>query len=71
MKMVINKTVQAAKKIWSDESAQGATEYILILVIIVGVVIMFGGKIKTALSSQTDALTTGIGSVTVNGGGGQ
>jgi Flp pilus assembly pilin Flp len=56
---------KALKNIWKDESAQGATEYILILVIIVGAVVLFGPKLRGALESKTKDLTDGMDSVTV------
>jgi Flp pilus assembly pilin Flp len=43
-----------AKKIWSDESAQGATEYILLLVAVVAVLVIFRSKITAALSKQLE-----------------
>lgn len=40
------------KVIWKDESGQGATEYILLLVVIVGLATLFGGEIKSAVESK-------------------
>ncbi len=43
-------------KLWKDESAQGATEYILMLVIVVGIAMLFKDKIRTIIGSKVDAL---------------
>jgi len=57
----MNKIKSFAKKLWADESAQGATEYILLLVVVVAVVMLFKDKIKTALSSKLESLGSDIG----------
>lgn len=59
-----------AKNLWEDESAQGATEYILLLVVVVAVVLLFRGKIKEMLDGRLDALGTGLSEVTTGFGGG-
>lgn len=46
----------ALKKLWKDESAQGATEYILLLVVLVGMVLMFKPRIEKLISGQVDIL---------------
>jgi Flp pilus assembly pilin Flp len=50
------------KKLWKDESAQGATEYILLLVVVVGLVMMFGPRIKETVSNKLSELTGNISS---------
>ncbi len=50
-----------AQKFWKDESAQGATEYILLLVVVVAVVMLFKDKIKGALSDKLNSLGSDIG----------
>lgn len=45
------------KSLWKDESAQGATEYILLLVVVVGLALMFKGQIR----GQVDKLITQLG----------
>ena len=42
------------KDLWADESGQGATEYILLLVVVVGGVILFGDNIKGMLEEQIE-----------------
>ncbi len=47
---------KALKKLWQDESAQGATEYILLLVVLVGMVLMFKPRIEKLIGGQVDIL---------------
>ena len=42
------------KKLWKDESAQGATEYILMLVAVVALAIMFKEKITDIVKSKIE-----------------
>jgi Flp pilus assembly pilin Flp len=62
----MKKILTTMKSLWKDESAQGATEYILLLVVVVALVIMFKGKITDALKGKTDELSTGMGSVNID-----
>ena len=41
------------KRLWQDESGQGATEYILILVVVSVIVIAFRDKIKQIIADRT------------------
>jgi Flp pilus assembly pilin Flp len=41
-----------AKKLWKDESGQGTAEYILLIAIICGVLIMFGPMLKKKLGDK-------------------
>ena len=52
------------QSILKNQRGQGATEYILLLVVIVGLVMMFGPKIKTAIGAKTDKLADDMGKVT-------
>ena len=54
------------KKLWKDESAQGATEYILILVVIVAVALLFGDKFKAAISEKINSLSSQIQGFGIN-----
>ena len=54
------------KKLWQDESAQGATEYILILVVIVAVALLFGDEFKQAISTKIKQLSSEINNFSVN-----
>ena len=44
------------KKLWQDESAQGATEYILMLVVVVSIAMMFKTQIKQVISGKVSQL---------------
>jgi Flp pilus assembly pilin Flp len=44
------------KKIWQDESAQGATEYILMLVVVVGIAMMFRNQISQIIQGKVSDL---------------
>lgn len=52
------------KKFWKDESAQGMTEYILLLVIVVGLVLMFKTQITETLKGQVGKLQGELQKVT-------
>jgi Flp pilus assembly pilin Flp len=52
-----------ARKLWADESAQGATEYILLLVVVVAVVVLFKDKIKSLLQDKLNTLGDNISQV--------
>lgn len=53
------------KRLWNDESAQGATEYILILVAVVAVAILFRGRIQDFVEGKLGEIEGGLGSITV------
>ena len=53
----MNKIKKLLKRIWDDESGQGATEYILILVVVSVIVLVFKNKIKIAIGNLTDSTT--------------
>jgi hypothetical protein len=54
------------KKLWKDESAQGATEYILLLVIVVAIAMLFKDRIKSIVSSKIEEVGSGIGSFSID-----
>ena len=49
----MNKLKKVLKKLWEDESGQGATEYILILVVVVAIVMAFRGQIEDIIKGKT------------------
>ncbi|MDX9731151.1 MAG: Flp1 family type IVb pilin [Bdellovibrionales bacterium] len=53
------------KALWKDESAQGATEYILILVAVVTVAFMFKKQITSFIDSRLSNLGSGLNSFNV------
>lgn len=42
------------KSLWKDEAAQGTTEYILMLVIVVAIAFAFKGKILQIIGDKVD-----------------
>ena len=51
------------KKLWKDESAQGATEYILLLVAVVALVVIFKEKITGLIQSAMGSLSGKVNGV--------
>lgn len=47
-------------RFWKDESAQGMTEYILLVVVVVTLAYLFRNKIKTAVATKMDDVSSGI-----------
>lgn len=45
------------KSLWKDESAQGATEYIMLLVVVVGLALIFKEKIKAQVEGLINDLS--------------
>lgn len=54
-----------SKKLLKNRSGQGATEYILLLVVVVSLVMLFKDNIKSAVQGKIDDLKSGISSVNV------
>ncbi len=54
------KLIQKFKKFLTNESGQGMTEYVFILLIIVAVLVFFRGEIKTAFQDKIGNLTQQI-----------
>lgn len=50
------------KKSLKNNRGQGATEYILLVAVVVGIVMMFGPKIKEKLAATTEKLGSSIDS---------
>ena len=49
----MNKLKKALKRLWQDESGQGAMEYILILVVVGTIVFIFKDKIQGIVTERT------------------
>lgn len=60
----MKKVTTFAKRLWNDESGQGATEYILLLVVVVGLAVLFKGKIMEMVGGKLSELQTSIGGFT-------
>lgn len=52
-----------SKNLLKNKSGQGATEYILLLVVVVSLVLMFKGKIQTIVESKIEELNGMISEV--------
>lgn len=48
------------KRLWKEESAQGATEYILLLVVVVALVLIFKDTITETIDSKVSELSDSI-----------
>lgn len=57
------------KKLMRDETAQGATEYILLLVVVVAIAMLFRTQIQTILTQKINEIGGAIGGFQVGGGG--
>lgn len=55
-----------SKNLLKNQSGQGATEYILLLVVVVALVLMFKNQIKETVSNKISELNGMIGSVDGN-----
>ena len=51
----MNKLKKVLKNLWEDESGQGATEYILMLVVVVAIIMAFKPKIEDIIGKKTEA----------------
>lgn len=58
----MNSIKRTLKNLWKDESGQGATEYILMLVIVVAVAMVFKDKIMDIIGSKLGDIGGKIGS---------
>lgn len=57
----MKKTATMLKRLWNDESGQGATEYILLLVVVVGLAMVFKGRIMEIVNGKLGDLVKDIG----------
>lgn len=64
MKFLSSLRNRLRKNLIKNQSGQGATEYILLLVIVVGLVVLFKDKIRGALDTKTKQLANDMESVT-------
>lgn len=56
-----------ALEIWNDESAQGATEYILLLVVVVTIAMIFRKNISEVISGKMGQVGGAINTFNVEG----
>lgn len=52
--------MKVLKKLWKDESAQGATEYILMLVVVVAIAMLFRKQIMGIIEGKVSKLGSDI-----------
>ena len=64
MKFLSNLRTRLRKNLLKNNAGQGATEYILLLVVVVGLVVAFGPKVKKMVEGKTEFLGGKIDSVT-------
>ena len=57
----MKKTQKFLKELWKDESAQGATEYILLLVVVVGIAFAFKQQIMDLVTDKLGKVAGDIG----------
>ncbi len=63
MLLLSNLRNRLRKNLINNKSGQGATEYILLVAVVVGIVMIFGKEIRTRLKTSTDQLGGGITNV--------
>jgi hypothetical protein len=63
----MKKVLQSLKAICKDESAQGMTEYVLIVLVVVTVAAIFRDQISSAVKSKMQELSTSINSFSGSG----
>lgn len=59
----MKKIANTLKSLWKDESAQGATEYIVLLAVVVIVVVIFRGRITEMVRGKLDNVSQGMNAV--------
>lgn len=57
MKTTFKKLEPIIKNLWADEAAQGATEYILLLVVVVGLAMAFKKPMMEMVSGKMDEIS--------------
>ncbi len=66
MKLLSTMRNRLRKNLIGNKKGQGATEYILLLVVLVGLVIAFKPKLTKMMNDKTDALATDMDKVNNN-----
>lgn len=63
MQFLSNLRTRLRKNLLKNNAGQGATEYILLLVVIVGLIMAFGPRIKKAVSDKVGNLEESMANV--------
>lgn len=67
MKNIKTNIVNTFKKLLKDESGQGATEYILLLVVVVAIAMLFRTEITRIVTQKITEVGGAIGTFSVGG----
>lgn len=59
----MNKIKNFATKLWKDESGQGTAEYILLIAIVVGLIMVFRERITGLVKGKIDQISDGFGQI--------
>ncbi len=62
---IMNRLKNFLRTLWNDESGQGTAEYVLLIAIVVGLIVIFKDKIMGTMRSKIDDVMGGIQGVTV------
>jgi len=62
----MKKVKNLLKNIWNDESGQGATEYILLIVVVIAAVVAFKDPLMTAIEEKMSEVGGSISGFTGN-----
>lgn len=63
----MKKATALMKNLWNDEGGQGATEYILLLVVVVAIALIFKDRLKGMVTEKLGQLANDIGGFTSQG----
>ena len=60
LKKAISHKSQAFHQMMKNQKGQGTAEYVLLLALVVGALVLFGPKLKEAIQKKADAVTGDI-----------
>lgn len=63
----MKKFTAVMKNLWKDQSGQGATEYVLLVVVVVALVVLFRDQIRGAMQDKLTQLSGAITGFTGDG----
>lgn len=62
---IMNKLKNFLRTLWNDESGQGTAEYVLLIAIVVGLIVIFKKRIMEVMGGKIEEVMGGISSVEV------